>query len=190
MQVMISDPKASGELQVKGSSLSSKLLFVQDVFGPEAHQELRSALADWEGRQILDGSWYPFELYDKLLRFIAERHYQGDLSRLVEVGIYSAESSLKTTYQVYTLRDFFYLLDRLGTLHSRFYSIGELENSVDTDQRQCRIRLHGAPYYREPDLYVASGFYIGAARMMGLGGVECDFRMVGSEVVFDLRWQD
>lgn len=176
-------------LRVKGSSLNSKLRFVRQAFGAEAEKALTAFLARSGVHQVLDGSWYPFELYDALLRLIAEGHYGSDLSRLREVGIYSAESSLKTTYEVYTLRDFAYFLERLSTLHSRFYSMGELEAEVDVEAGRCRIRLHGAPNYSDPDLHVACGFYIGAARVMDLSEVSCDFRKTDSEVHFVLAWR-
>lgn len=178
-----------GEIRVKGSSINSKLRFAREVFGTEAEKELAAFLARSGVHQVLDGSWYPFELFDALLRLVADNHYRGDLSRLMEIGTYSAERSLKTTYEVYTLRDFAYFLERLGMLHGRFYSVGKLETRLDAESRSCRIRLHGAPYYSEPDLYVASGFYVGAAKVMGLSGVECSFRKTDSEVHFELTWQ-
>lgn len=176
-------------LRVKGSSLASKLRFARQAFGAAAEDELKAFLVRSGVHQVLEGSWYPFALYDALLRCIADRHYGGDLSGLMEVGIYSAKSSLKTTYEVYTLRDFSYFLERLGILHGRFYSAGELETSVDLRARRCRVRLHGVPDYTEPDLYVASGFYVGAAQVMGLSGARCEFRKTDAEVLFELTWE-
>ena len=177
-------------LRVKGDSIRSKLLFARQAFGPESEQELKTFLADLGVSQIDDGTWYPFEAYDQLLRKLADRHFEGDLSRLVEVGEHAAESTLKTTYQVYTLREFMNFLERLSTLHGHFYSAGRLENELDDRGLSCRIRLLDAPYYSDSDLFIASGFYQGAARFMGLQGVKCEFRKIGtSEVHFDLTWR-
>lgn len=176
-------------LCVRGDSIRSKLLFARQAFGPKAEQDLQAFLADQGVSQILDDAWYPFEAYDQLLRRLADRHFEGDLSRLVEVGEYSAESTLKTTYQVYNIREFMNFLKRLSSLHGHFYNSGRLENELDSRGLNCHIRMLEAPYYSDPDLYVASGFYQGAARFMGLQGVECEFRRIGdSEVHFNLTW--
>lgn len=177
-------------LRVRGDSIRSKLLFARQAFGPEAEQELQAFLDAQGISQVRDEAWYPFEAYDQLLRKLADRHFEGDLARLIEVGEHAAESTLKTTYQVYTLREFMNFLDRLSSLHGHFYSAGRLENKLDDRGLSCHIRLLDAPYYSDPDLFVASGFYQGAARFMGLQGVECEFRKIGdSEVQFDLTWQ-
>lgn len=195
---------ASEPLQIKGSTLLSKLEFLRERFGEDAAKNAAAHLAAQGVRQPLSGSWYPFELYDGLLRHIAESHYGGDLRRLMEVGVFSADKALHSTYEAYVQKELESFLRLLGALHGRFYSAGELTVvDIDPAAGHCHLRLHGAPYYTEPDMYVAQGFYIGAARVMGSTGVECDFTIddgqkdsggesgeegTSSEANFKLRW--
>ena len=119
---------------------------------------------------------------------IADRHFGGDLAALREVGAFSAEESLSTVYEVYSDYSFPQFLGRIGTLHQRFYDQGELAVDHAPGERACRIRMHGAAPYSEADLHVAAGFYVGAARHMGLRDIRCRFELVGDEVHFRLDW--
>lgn len=179
---------ASDELKVKGSSINSKLAFARERFGEDAEKALDAYLSERGISQVLEGSWYLFDVFDGLLCHLAKLHYGGDLSRLQEVGEYSAEKSLTGTYSIYTLWDFARFLERIASLHRRFYSIGEIEPRIAEDGQSCRIHMHGAPSYSEADLYVAQGFYIGAARVMGHESVYCQFEITHGEVVFELDW--
>ena len=177
------------ELKVKGSTILSKVLFVRERFGAEAERDLLAFVARYEERQVLDGSWYPFALYEGVLGRIADVHYGGDLERLREVGEDSAHQALTGTYQVYGQMGLAQFLNRIGALHNRFYSQGDIEATMDEDAGSCTIRMFGAPFYREVDLQVAAGFYVGAARELGLDRVRCRFQAVGDEIRFHLQWQ-
>ena len=176
-------------LQVKGSTIRSKLSFAREKLGADAESVLRQFLGDQGYRQILEGGWYPFELYDGLLRQMADHSWGGDLSQLAAVGEFSSEHALTTTYDVFAgRRDFIQFLQRLSALHGRFYSEGELSVELRGEPGRCRIILHGAAPYSEADMWIASGFYTGAARLMGLGDVQCQFVNHADRVVFDLAW--
>lgn len=176
--------------QIKGSSILSKMLYLHETFGEEAEARLSSFLAERGLRQVLAGSWYSFELFDQVLRYIADQWLGGDLRRLREVGAFSAEKALTTTYEVYALGDFTYFLDRISGLHGRFYSEGSLTVLREEGESRCRLRLHGASFYSEPDLEVAAGFYSGAARFLGAQEVQCRFEVAEDEVVFYLSWRE
>lgn len=177
------------EQQVKGSTIRSKLVFVRERFGDGAERELKMLLEAAGYKQILEGAWYPFAVYDQVLRHIAERHFAGDLRRLSEVGIFSAQTALTTTYDVFAgRRDFTQFLQRLSTLHGRFYSVGEIVVELSNAPDACKIRMRGAAPYSEADLHNATGFYVGAAQLMGLEHARCRFEPAGEEIFFHIAW--
>lgn len=180
---------APGEFLVKGSSIRSKLYFAQETLSPDIVARLSRWLADTNrGEQILDANWYSFELYDGLLRELAKEAFGGDLLRLEEVGVFSAEQALTTVYEVYAIqREFLKFLRRISSLHDRFYSRSKLE-LVSSSETSCDLQLTDVPVDFSADIHVASGFYIGAARLMQLNNVRCDRRIEGDRVFFRLTW--
>lgn len=184
------DVKDQRQLDVKGSTILSKLDFVRERFGAGAEQALRTFVTETAGnRQILAGSWYPFALYESALRHIAENYYDGDLTRLREVGEDSAHRALTGTYEVYGQMGLAHFLSRIGALHKRFYSRGDIQAEMGEDGHGCSVRMFGVPFFSEADLELAAGFYTGAAREFGLREVRCDFTIAGDEVGFQLKWE-
>ena len=180
----------STDLQVKGSTIRSKIAFVRERFGADAARELGDFLASKGHFQVLEGGWYDFDVYNDLLVHLAEEHYGGDLARLVEVGQYSAEVALTTTYDVFAGRgDFVQFLQRISVLHGRFYSRGELSVELSSEPGKCTLSLHGAAPYSEPDIQIARGFYTGAANLMGLKNVQGEFEIFPEKVQFQVTWQ-
>ena len=175
---------------VKGSSISSKFDFLRETFGSAAELELRESLrGEADLGTILDSSQYPFDLYDRILVAIAERFYDGDLSRLEEVGAYSAQKSLTTIYRAFTQgKDFFGFLSRIGLLHERFYSAGKMEVEVAPDRQSARIHLSGAPRYSDADLFVAGGFYTGPGKLLGHEGIKYVLARTDDGATFQLKW--
>lgn len=175
---------------VKGSSISSKFDFVRETFGAAAERELRDGLrGEADLGTILDSGLYPFDLYNRILEAIAERFYGGDLSRLEEVGAYSARTSLTTIYRAFTQgKDFLGFLSRIGLLHERFYSEGKMAVEVQPDRRGARIHLSGAPRYSDADLFVAGGFYVGAGKLLGLESIDYELARTDEGATFHLRW--
>ncbi|NNE20363.1 MAG: hypothetical protein HKN10_18005 [Myxococcales bacterium] len=177
--------------QVKGSSISSKFDFVRERSGPDAENQLRARFDD-EDRlfPILDSAWYPFELYDRVNRAIAELLFGGDLKRLEEVGIFSAERVLRTVYKSFAQgKDYVAFLKRAAILHQRFYDAGKMEVVLGEDGHSAQVVHSGAPVYAEADLYIASGFYRGAGRELGLSDVRSKFRLTEDGAHFDLDWR-
>ena len=175
---------------VKGSSIRSKLDFVRETFGATAERELRESLRrQADLGTILDSSLYPFDLYDRILVAIADRFYDGDASRLEEVGAYSAHQSLTTIYRAFAQgKDFLGFLSRISLLHERFYTEGKMEVEVAPDRRGARIRLSGAPRYSDADLFVAGGFYVGAGKLLGLDHIDYDLARSEQGATFHLQW--
>lgn len=183
-------PRDQDTLEVKGGSIRSKRDFVRVRFGDDAEAALDRYLEDRGHRHILEANWYPFEVFDGVLRYIADNHYGGDLGRLREVGRFSAEAALTGTYDfLMRQRDFSRFMDRISVLHERYYSRGKLIVGLMADApRHCDMMLEGAPFYTEPDLQVAAGFFTGAAEMMGLANPRCRFEQRTGRVLFRLDW--
>ncbi len=175
---------------VKGSSINSKFDFVRERLGEAAHNQLRERLTGDESLfPILDSAWYPFELYDRVNRTIAELFFGGALRRLEEVGMFSAERVLKTVYKSFAQgQDFVGFLKRAAILHQRFYDAGQMEVVLGDDGCSAEVIHSGAPAYAEADLYIASGFYRGAGRALGLDDVRSEFRFTATGARFQLDW--
>lgn len=177
------------DYQVKGSTIASKFDFVRERYGERAEAELREELETEGLRSVLSSSWYPFSVYESLNKAIADKLLGGDLSRLVEVGKYSAQNALTGVYKAYTRQDDFQqFLRRISSLHSTFYSHGDMEVTAEEGSASCEIHLTGAPLYTDADLYVAQGFYMGAAEVFGLAGVDCSLKKDANGAHFTLRW--
>ncbi len=178
---------SASHLQVKGGSFRTKLEYVRDTFGSDEEKKLVQLLKDLDICPILEANWYGFDLFDKVLCFIADEFLDGDLSRLEEIGRYSAHRALTGVYQSFKQADFTdFLQRRMPTLHSRFYNGGRLEVPQITE-RGCRIHIISSTL-RESDLYVASGFYQGAAEIMGHRQVSCKFEIRADRAQFLLLW--
>lgn len=177
------------EFLVKGSSLRTKLDFASERLGAEVVESLRVFLARELGnRPILDADWYPFTLYDRLLRHLAERTFGGDLSRLREVGEFSAEKALASTYQSYvrgrSIDDF---LQRLPMFHQRLYTVSRLVLHSQRDDG-CEIDIVDLPQISQADTHVSCGFFVGAARLLGHPRARGRSEVMLRQVRHRIRW--
>lgn len=177
------------DYRVKGSSIRSKFEFVRERFGEAAERRIKERFHDRGLLPVLDSAMYPFTLYDEVNRAIAEDLLDGDLTRLSEVGSYSARKVLTGVYKAFAAgKDFPGFLRRAAVLHERFYSHGTMQVSLAEDGTSCRIALTGAPAYSEADLYIAGGFYSGAAELLGIEALHWDLSWDPSSARFELRW--
>ena len=169
---------------------SPKLEYVRDCFGPASERELRQLLEGHPGvLPVLDSAMYPFEVYDEVNRAIAERHFGGDLSKLQEVGVYSARKVLTTVYKAFAVgKDYPGFLRRAAVLHERFYSQGRMIVELGRGGSSATIHLAEAPVYSEADLQIAAGFYRGAAELMGMTDLGCTFELRDDGAHFQLDW--
>ncbi len=176
--------------RVKGSSIRSKLDFVHEELGAEAEQRLHDRFAQVQDLEsILDSAWYPFELYDGVNRAIADLFFGGDLSQLERVGAFSAEKALSSVYGAFVAGgDFVSFLNRAALLHQRFYDVGTTEVTIGEDRKSATIVHREAPTYSRADLFVASGFYKGAGRKLGLDEVRSEFTFDETGARFELSW--
>lgn len=175
------------DYKIKGSSIRTKFQFVKETFGEAAE----AALQDRFERgmfPILDSSWYPFSFNEQVSQAIVRSHFDGDVSRLREVGAFSAERVLTSVYKFYaTAKGFIEFLRRAELLHETCYSKGGMQVSIGDDLKSCQIRLR-APVFSEADMQVAAGFYSGAAGFFGEHNVTCTCELEGSGARFDMSW--
>jgi hypothetical protein len=153
---------------IKGSSLRTKLDYASQRFGEQASASLDSYLVETLGdRPVLDADWYPFAVYDGLLRLLVRRCLGGDMTRLQEVGHYSAESALGSVYESYARGGRFgAFVDRLPMLHQRLYTVSRLVVQAKEDAA-CVLETVDMPCISEADTNVSCGFFVGAARLLG-----------------------
>jgi len=180
----------SSDYRVKGSSISSKFDFLRDRFGEAAEKEFMNGFVNERGLfPVLDSQWYPFALYDRINRAIASQYFSGDIRRLEQVGKFSAERVLSTTYSMYADgKDFTGFLRRAAVLHQRFYSQGKMEVSIGEDGKSATISHSGADIYSDADLHVAAGFYLGAGDLTGAKAVRCRMTRHQNGAEFKLQW--
>ena len=179
----------SDDYRVKGSSIRSKFDFVRDRFGEAAERELKEQFRERGILPVLDSMMYPFEDYDAVNRAIAEKFFDGEASRLSEVGAYSAQKVLTGVYRAFSAgKDYPGFLRRAAVLHERFYSHGGMDVDLAEDGKSCQITLLGAPTYSEADLYIAAGFYAGAADLLGIESLDWELSWDSSGARFQLRW--
>lgn len=175
--------------RVKGSTLNTKFAYVRERFGEDADAAMQ---AHFEGRglfPILDADWYPYSLYVEVLQQLAKRHFDGKISKLVDVGDYSAEQALTSVYQAFVRGDeFTQFLGRISALHRLFYSMGRMEVRLWQDRDGCEIWHHDKPEYAEEDLFVALGFYLRAAKLHDLRSVSGTFSIEEEGAQFTITW--
>lgn len=177
------------EFRIKGSSIATKLSFIAERYGSEHEASLREWLDDRGYRRILDASWYPFTLFEGLLFVIVERHYDGQVERIQEVGVDSAQRTLTSTYGAFIRgKAFGQFLALMPQLHPRIYSHGTVTPHVDEAACQARIALRDLPKYSDPDLFVSQGFFLGAAKLLGLPEARGSFARVEGGIDFSVRW--
>ena len=86
-------------------------------------------------------------------------------------------------------RDYVAFLRRAAILHQRFYNARHMEVVLGDDGTSAEIVHSGAPTYAEADLYIASGFYHGAGKAMGLDDVRSTFEITAGGARFQLDWR-
>lgn len=176
---------------VKGSAIRMKYEFVRNRFGPDAETRMRAHFRDRpELEALLDVSWVPFSLYEEMNQYIASTHYGGDITRLQEVGEYSADRSLQSIYKSWVRgKAFREFLRQMTEYYKTFYSAGELVVTVGDDLESATLTFRNAPQYSPAELNIAVGFFIGSARVMGLENVTHQASLLPRGMEIKIRWR-
>ena len=176
---------------IKGSAIRMKFEFVGNRFGPDAEAAMRAHFRNRkELEALLDVSWVPFELYEEINQYIARTHYRGDLRSLQEVGAYSADRGLQSIYRAWVRgKAFLDFLQQMTDYYRTLYSAGDLVVSVGDDQRSATLSFRNAPQYSHAELNIATGFFVGSAKVMGLPGVTSEAALLPRGMDLKLRWR-
>lgn len=155
---------------VKGSNILNRLAFLRDRFGSDATDRLLDSMATGDAAalrpRVLATSWYPFDLYNRIDEAIVALFGDGDLSICEEMGADSARRALSGTYRAFLKDGPGPLLQRLASLHSRFYDEGKQEVTLMGAQRAV-IRNTYVPCSTRTNCLVARGFYRTVVEMSG-----------------------
>ena len=175
------------DYKIKGSSIRTKFQFVKERFGDAAENALQDKF-DRSLLPLLDSSWYPFTFNEQVSQAIVHEHFGGDMSKLRDVGAFSAERVLTSVYKFYgTAKGFIEFLRRAELLHETCYSKGGMRVEIGGDLKSCQIHLR-APVFSEADMQVAAGFYTGAAGFFGEKNVSCACAPENSGAHFNMSW--
>lgn len=116
---------------VKGSTISSRLLWVSLHHGEEGLDRLSAALSPAARAAVnvplAKAKWYPFELFVELTLAIDKTFGKGDLALVREIGRFTADANLKTVYKLfYMVGTPKWIIDRAARLWDLHYDSGRL----------------------------------------------------------------
>jgi hypothetical protein len=119
-------------VNVKGSALTSRILWVQLERGDAGYKRLLSQVSPELKTTIEMGvnkaKWYPFEQFVELNVTLDRLFGKGDLGMIKELGRYGADANLKTIYRLfYKVGTVHWILGRAVRLWSAHYDSGFLE---------------------------------------------------------------
>lgn len=179
--------------KVKGSKLSSKLAFVRERYGDEAAAKVTGAMSEEDRsalRLLLEISWYPQELYDRLVETIRDTVGNGDPAILDEIGRHSAKHQLTHLMRTYRAKELEETLRNQEPIHSRVNDPGSM--TVDVADRRCTIRVR-EPKSTLTSCRIAKAFYESTVELYGARNVvvkepECSAK--GDPLCrFEIEWQ-
>ena len=166
-----------GEPRTKGSKIRAKLIYVTERYGAAKAAEVVAALAEADRealRIVLDGSWYPFSLYERTLAAVCRVAGGGDDAIYTAIGEHSAEHQLKTAYKVFRGdRDPLAAIRKSVPLHAKLNDPGEME-LTETGPNACVLRVRTPRPSLAGVCAVARAFYRRSIELTGSRGVRVD----------------
>jgi hypothetical protein len=122
----------SGVANVKGSALSSRVLWVQLNHGAAGMDRLLAQCSKVLRASIEAGihkaTWYPFDQFIELITTVDRLFGKGDLSLVRELARYGADANLTTIYRLfYKVGTTHWILGRAVRLWGAHYDSGTLE---------------------------------------------------------------
>ncbi len=182
--------------RVKGGVLRSHLQWVTDHQPPDALGKICARVsaetAKILGSPVLPVAWYPFRAVieaDRAIAAVAAARDEKNLMR--ELGRYSAQINLTTSYQVYNRQDPQEFFASAAQLHAHFLDFGR-EEYEKTGPASCRISKLDYTCYSKVFCWGALGYYEQATSLQGgkdpaVEETECVCR--GARACrFEIRW--
>lgn len=175
--------------QIKGSKLTSKLAFVRRVYGEPMVARVVAALPESDRRLIetlLDGRWYPSEMYDRLLEAICRVAAGGDEGVYDRIGVESADLQLNNIYAAFKRDEIVKQMKNMVPMHSHLNQPGHMK--VDSSHEgECTIvvtepkstpiacRISRAFYRRVAELAGAENVRVSETTCTANGGDACRY---------------
>lgn len=175
---------------VKGSKLTSKLSFLRERYGDDSVEKVIAAMPPEDQatlRFVLDVSWYPQDLYDRLVETIRDTVGKGDPAILDEIGHHSAQHQLTHIFKAYRGKELEETLRNQVIIHSRVNDPGRM--TVDIGDHRCTIiveepkstltscRIARAFYERTVELYGANRVQVEEPECSANGDPRCRFEL-------------
>ena len=180
-------------VRVKGSKISSKLSYLKAKHGADAWGKVLASMSAEDQRAlalVLDVSWYPQDLYERVLKAICRTMARGDESIYARIGEYTAEHQFSHLYRAYRTSDLAQTLQNMVPLHAKLNDPSGMEVSLEGPGRATLVVT--APPSTPVICAVSRAFYRSAVERHGVSSVEvhetqCSGR--GDEVCrFEIRW--
>ena len=154
---------------IKGVVLRSRMAYVRDNMGEAAAQSVVARLPAEDQRQlarILPGSWYPFEIQERLDDAISAHMGIGErIFRLL--GEQSARDNLATAHRAFVdAHDPHGLLQHAATIHEAYYDTGHREYERLGD-KSAVLRTFGCLSTSRPECLSNMGWHQAAIEVCG-----------------------
>lgn len=130
--------------RIKGNKINSKFAFVRDSYGENTlHKVLNSMPPEDQAalKTVLEGAWYPIELYQRLLLAVCEIAAGGDESVYNAIGRSSAEHAFAKTYKAFLSTNPVDLVNKkMIPMHSLRNDPAKME-AVSEREGHCTIKI-------------------------------------------------
>ena len=155
--------------RVKGGALVSRLEFVKERSGEKAVAGVLARLSEDDRKacaHLLTGSWYPFELNQRLDEAIAEQMGIGERVFLL-MGEKSAAHNLGSAHRVFVSEhDPHGLLRRTAQIYQTYYDTGRREYEK-AGEKKAILRTYDSEAYSAHDCLTVVGWHRKAIEMCG-----------------------
>ncbi|MFT3695438.1 MAG: 4-vinyl reductase [Kofleriaceae bacterium] len=156
---------------VKGSALTSRVLWVQLGHGAGGIDRLKAALNPTLRAQLETGfskaNWYPLADFIELNETIDRVFGRGDLGLVKLLGRYSADANLTTIYRLFfKVGSVHWILGRAVRLWGAHYDAGFFEVAT-RGPKAAVLRLRGFPSPHRVHCLAVSGFVERALELSG-----------------------
>ena len=156
-------------VRVKGGALLSRLAFVREEHGEEGVRRVMARLPENDRAvcsPILTGSWYPFDLNQRLDDAIAAEMGLGE-SVFLLIGEKSAAHNLGGAHRaLLSPGDPHGLLRRTPQIYQMYYDVGRRTYERAGD-RKAILRTYDAPTFSKHDCLTVAGWHRKAMEMCG-----------------------
>jgi hypothetical protein len=131
--------------RVKGSTVLSRLQFLEERYGASAKQAVIASLSpEWQAvaaKGVPPHEWVPYEFYVDINVAADRLHGRGDLALCREMGRFSAERNLPTLYRIfYRLGSPLFIFRKAARVWEVHYDSGRMV-PVQEGERAIRLKM-------------------------------------------------